>query len=89
MKLKKSNKDNRLDAAAQVMTKSCVVIQAERLKLNISIEDLAAKSGVSVGVIERIESECWIEFFEDFGRIVLALNMEDEIDEALSNMLPQ
>ena len=89
MKLKKSNKANRLASAAQVMTKSCVAIQAERLKLNISIEGLAEKSGVSIGVIERIESECWIEFFEDFGRIVLALNMADEIDETLSSMLPQ
>jgi ribosome-binding protein aMBF1 (putative translation factor) len=89
MKLKKSNKDKRIASARTVMTKSCVLIQYERLRLKISIEDLAAKSGVSVGVIKRIESECWIEFFEDFGRIVLALNMADEIDETLSSMLPQ
>ena len=89
MKAKKNNKDNRLHSSNHVITKSCVVIQAERIRQNIGVGELARKSGVPVGVITRIESECLIDCIEDFGRIVLALNLLETLDGTLSKMLPQ
>ncbi len=54
-------------------------IKLQRKKLKISQENLAQKSGVSLGSIKRFETKCEISL-QSFIKIAIALDLDNDIE---------